>query len=117
MATIAHSKPSLGGILNKGVLLLWETLTSANANGDAAVLALADVNVTITVDGVFGSATVTMKGSNDGANWHTLKDSAGDDVALTAAGMVSLSDLPLYIKPTTAGGGGTQDLDIYAMVR
>jgi hypothetical protein len=35
----------------------------------------------VQVEGTFGSATITIEGSNDGTNWETLRDPQG--VALT----------------------------------
>jgi hypothetical protein len=34
----------------------------------------------------------------------TLKDSAGTDISLTAAGMREFSTAALYLKPTSSGG-------------
>ncbi len=53
-----------------------------------------------------------LKGSNDGTNFFTLKDMDGNDVSVTAEGAGSIRDLPLYIKPTSSGGGGTQSVTV-----
>jgi hypothetical protein len=117
MASVTPTISLLDGVARQAKSITWETLTSTNVDGVAAVVANAEVSITITVNGTFGSATVIIQGSNDGTNWHTVKDVLGVAVSLTAAGMVSLSDLPLYIRPSTSGGGGTQDIDVTAIVR
>jgi hypothetical protein len=58
----------------------------------------------VQVEGTFGSATIALHGSNDGTNYRALKDSAGDDIAITAGDIVQINDLSLWVKPVTSGG-------------
>ena len=58
----------------------------------------------VQVTGTFGSATIALQVSNDGSNYVTLKDSAGENISFTAAGMAEFSTAALYIKPTSSGG-------------
>lgn len=105
---------------------LWETLTSANADGSAIDLGqFGKVSLVAQVTGTPGSATLTWQGSNDGSTWVALPQKgsiAGTDAtaawtaaeaaaAQAAAGMLEISRVPRFIRPNTAGGGGTQDLD------
>ena len=68
--------------------------------GAGALLACAQIA------GTFGGATVTLTGSNDGVNFHTLKDVGGSDITMTAAGMAEFSTAALYLKPAISGGAG-----------
>jgi hypothetical protein len=58
----------------------------------------------VQVTGTFGSATIALQVSNDGTNFVTLKNSLGEDITFTAAGMAEFSTAALYIKPTSSGG-------------
>lgn len=63
------------------------------------------------VTGTFGAGgSITLKGSNDGTNYFTLKDRAGNAATLTSAGGVVLDDTPLYVKPEVTAGDGTTAL-------
>lgn len=65
--------------------------------------------------GTFASATVTLEGSNDGTNWVTLTDPAGDPVTLTTAGLVMFLPRTWKIRVTTSGGSGT-DVDVFILL-
>lgn len=67
----------------------------------------------VQMTGTFGAA-VTLAGSNDGTNFVTLKDTAGNDISLTAAGLVDFSTAALYIKPVEAG---VTDVDVTVILR
>lgn len=112
MATVAPTNPSLNGIGAEGVVSSWTPLTSANPNGDAVTVAGAKTSLSYHILGTFGSATVVLKGSFDGTNYFTLEDMDGADVSVTAEGHGSLRDLPLFVKPTSSGGGGTQSVTV-----
>lgn len=93
--------------------VLWETV----ANGDT-IKAYRTKGVegavgSVQMTGTFGAA-VTLAGSNDGANFVTLKDTSGADISLTAAGLVDFSTAALYIKPVEAG---VTDVDVTVILR
>lgn len=67
-----------------------------DAVGQRAVIQLPDAT---NING----RTVTVEGSNDGTNYATLKDEAGNAVSFTAAGIFVVSMLPKYIRPKTTG--------------
>ncbi len=64
-ATVSHTNPSMAGVSTLAKSFLWETLTSANAVGDAANVSQSSVSLTVQVLGTFNGATVVMQGSND----------------------------------------------------
>lgn len=96
----------------------WETLTSSDAAGaswqpintQAAIAA-------VTFTGTFDSATAVLQGSNDGTNWVTLNDISGSPISLTAAGYAEFSTALRYLRPSTSGGGGSQDVDCIIVAR
>jgi len=57
-------------------------------------------------------ATVTIQGSNDQANFHTLNDPLGNVMSFTAAGLKQILEYSDHVKPVTTGGGGSQSIDI-----
>lgn len=99
-------------------VITWATLTSTNAAGSAYEPertrgAIAAVHFT----GTFDSATAVLQGSNDGTNWLTLNDPNGTAVSFTAAGYAEVSTALAYIRPSTSGGGGSQDIDCILVAR
>lgn len=83
---------------------------------------------TVHIFGTFGGATVTLYGSNDPkalvdrsagtlfgsktASWITLVDSAGSNIAPTAAALKTIMQNPLYILPVVTGGDGTTSISV-----
>lgn len=114
MATISHvrSQPAGNGIEK----VFWETLTEADTATAVIPSATAPAIASVQVTGTFGGATVVLQGSNDGTNYFTLKDTAGSDISLTAAGGADFSVGCLQIRPS-ASGGSSQDVDITVIFR
>ena len=92
---------------------LWEAM------GDDDVGAALDPNggginfadKTVQAVGTWGSATFVLQGSNDGVVWFTLDDPLGDVISQTVDGLAPVLENPLYIRPKTSGGTGT-DVDV-----
>lgn len=73
----------------------------------------------VRMSGTWNGATVTLYGSNlanpdetVAGNWFILKDTAGNNIALTADGDVQCEEACRWIVPMHAGGGVTQDVDV-----
>jgi len=111
MATINHVHRLQTTLNPYGQSVIWETVTETNATGSAFNVAFAKTSITFQAIGTIGGATLTFQGSLDGTNWFTLKTSAGLDATLTAAGGLSISNLPIYVRPSSSGGSGS-DMDI-----
>ena len=114
MADVAFASDTVGNAPR----ITWETLTSTNAAGTAFLqagtsMAIAAVQFT----GTFGGATAVLQGSNDGTNWVTLSDLLGTAISFTAAGYAELGTAMAYIRPSTSGGDGTQDIDCILVAR
>lgn len=88
------------------------------ANGDVGLPEnlFAYSNLTVQVKGTFGvGGSVSIEGSNDGGTtWVTLFDNRGAGAALTftAAGLRSVNDRPLQMRPNVTAGDGTTALTI-----
>lgn len=58
----------------------------------------------VQVEGNDGGGTVTIEGSNDGANYHTLTDAQGNALSLTAPALEQVTESTVWIKPVLTGG-------------
>lgn len=63
-------------------------------------------NRSIQVAGTFASATVTIQGSNDGANWETLRDPQGVALTFAASGLKNITEQTVYVRAISSGGTG-----------
>ena len=125
MATIPVTAVNLDGISSLAKSYLWTSLIAGSLVGARANVAEAGVSLTFQAIGAtFASATLTLRGSNKpdpdvtvAADWFTLKQTDGTDATLTEAGGLSVSDLPLWVCPIIAGGGGTEDVTVRLVVR
>lgn len=70
---------------------------------------------TVTVTGTFNGTTITIQGSNDNSVWQTLSDPAGIALTFTAAGVKVIAEATQYVRQTSAGGGGSTDVDVIVM--
>lgn len=99
-------------------VVTWETLTSSNAAGVAyEPNTLRGIAATVQVFGTFDSATVIMQGSNNGTTWTALSNPLGTAISLTAAGYAEISTAFRFLRPSTSGGSGSQDVDVILVAR
>lgn len=103
--TASVTKINDGGVYDV-YLATWSAMGNADTGTAVAMTSAADRSVQ--VEGTFGSATVTVQGSNDGTNWQTLTDPQGNALTWTSANRLEqIEELTRYIRPITAGGTGT----------
>lgn len=107
MATIT---PTITKVTDPGVtdvyLATWAAMGNADTGTAVPMTGAADRSVQ--VEGTFGSATVTIQGSNDGTNYQTLTDPQGNALTWTSANRLeAILELTRYIRPVTSGGTGT----------
>ncbi len=117
MSIIANAPQSLVGKLAEGRLTLWEALTTANHTGDSLPVGDAKVSITAHAFGTWGGAVLALEGTLDGTTWGALNDASGEPVALSANGFVSLSDLPIAVRPRLSTVGSGADIDILLLAR
>jgi len=114
MATITAVVSSIKQFQENTVKAFWETLLNTDVGSAHRQPGWAIRHVQVT--GTFGGATVTMQGSHDGTNWATLNDLQGDPITISAAGITSIQESTLQIRPNVTGGDGTTDLDVALIV-
>ena len=90
---------------------LWDAMGNADVGAaldpDGGGPAFADKTVQIEAV-AYGSATIVIQGSNDGTNWFTLTNPNNDDLSFTVGDQLeAILENPLYIRPSTSGGTGT----------
>ena len=94
----------------------WIGLTSADNEG--RYVELVDFpDRSVQVEGDFDGATVSIQGSNNGVDYHTLKDSSGNNVEFTASGLKQIVTISSFIRPITSGGGAAQLVDVFLLSR
>jgi hypothetical protein len=94
----------------------WTGYSTADTSTPIKVQNMQGLAGSVQVTGTFGGATITLQVSNDGTNYVTLKDSAGTDISLAAAGMREFSTAALYLKPTSSGGT-SDDVTVTVVLR
>lgn len=94
---------------------LWATM--ANNDVGLPIPASAFADRTFQVDGTFGGGTVTIEGTLDGTNYHTLTDSTGLPVTFTAAALKFITEASVQIRPKVTGGDGTTSLNVTGLFR
>lgn len=100
-------------------VITWAALTSANSAGEPikpikTEMAIAAVQFT----GTFGGATAVLQGSNDGVEYATLRDpQTGTAISFTSASYAEVGTGMAFIRPSTSGGDGTQDIDCILVAR
>lgn len=78
------------------------TLTDADATGER-LNSPGNPDRCVQVAGTFNGGSLTIQGSNDDTNWATLHDATGADLVFTAAGLRSVMEGPLFIRPVLSG--------------
>jgi len=112
MATIT---PALS-ISNNVPRVTWTGVSTTDTMTALAVEAQRGLAASVQFSGTWGSATVTLKGSNDNVTFFTLKDTYGNNISATADAQFELSTAVGYIKP--ASSGGTADnVDVVVVLR
>lgn len=94
----------------------WELLTASPAGAPMSFVQWSDR--TWTAVGTWGGATLAFEGSNDLSNWFAMNNAAGGLTAsLTANGMVTTIELPLYVRPNLITAGTEADVVVSVCAR
>ena len=97
-----------------GHVLKWSAVTNGQQGvaGSVGPFQL----ITCQVSGTFGAGgTITIEGSNDNTNWAACHTAGGVAATVTAAGLVALVEIPLWIRPNCTAGDGTTSLLVIAL--
>lgn len=113
MATVAFTK--VDNLLDQAIFT-WPAL----ANGDSGdvVQFSGSGDKSIQVNGTFGAGgTIVIEGSLDGTNYYTLTDALGNALSLTAAGLKSVGQHTVYIRPRVSAGDVNTALTVTLGIR
>lgn len=107
MATIPHLPQVLADKVDlQGVRVrTWSNMTSGDVGEPILLTKFNDR--TLHVTGTFGGATVAFEGSNDGSEYLPMRDVFNATVSATSAKLITLTEVPLYVRPTVTGGVAT----------
>lgn len=95
----------------------WAALTTTNTTG-TEISAVEYADRSVQVLGTFGvGGSITIQGSNDGANWVALTDPQGNAITKTAASIEAITELTRYIRPIVTAGDGTTSLTAVVVAR
>lgn len=83
----------------------WSNMTTGDV-GEPIILTKFN-DRTIHATGTFGGATVTLEGSNDGVEFLPMRDVFNAVVSASSAKLITLTEVPLYVRPAITGGVGT----------
>lgn len=91
----------------------WKAVWTGLLNGDDGepvhLPGFQDRSVQVT--GTFGTGgSVAVQGSNDGTNYAALRDPSSTTIAITAAGIKSVLEATLHMRPAVTAGDGTTSL-------
>jgi hypothetical protein len=106
MATIPHTPVQLPVLADlDGVRLRqWAGLTNGDV-GEPFILTRFN-DRTVSIDGTFSGATVKIQGSNTGTEWYDMYDVFGNSISATVGKLITLTEVPLYVRPSVSAGSG-----------
>ena len=117
MAVIAPVIDRLSATPDESVLrVTWPAVTEADTCTPVSFPAWCER--TAQVFGTFGAGgAVTMQGSNDGTNFATMNNRQGAGIVVTAAGLATSQDLPVWVRPLISAGTGVSVSIVLALHR
>jgi hypothetical protein len=95
----------------------WLSLTQTNLSGNTIPAFFAKTSLTILINGTWNGATATIQGSFNGTDYFPLNKTSGTVASLTADGIFSLADLPLYIMPLLSSAGASTNLNVNVFMK
>jgi hypothetical protein len=115
MATITATRTPVPGFGEKAHLIKWTGLVGSTADVGDALEMPTWADRSVQVIGTFGTTTVSIQGSNDGATWVTLTDTAAGALTFTSTGLRQILQVTRYIRPSAPSGTGTA-LDVHLLI-
>ncbi len=99
-------------------LITYSYTFGTGASNVGAPIAISDYpDKTITIEGTFGGATITLQGSNSAptaSKWHALSDVPADNTIIeTTTGIFVILENPKFMRPIIGPTvSGTTDIDV-----
>ena len=98
------------------VIYQWDSLTTGDDGQPAGTTGSGDR--TVQVQGTFGaSGTVLIEGTLDMLNWYTLRDAANSSLSFGSAGLKTIMENVVAVKPRVSNGDGTTSIQCILSVR
>lgn len=100
----------------ESALASWVGLANGEAGSPVSYGAYSDRSIQF--GGTFGAGgTIVLEGSNDGVNYVTLTDPQGNAISKTAAGIETIEEPTVLVRPRVTAGDGTTLLNAYLFMR
>lgn len=109
---IIESKQNTFNLNGKHIQTIkWENLKNTDEGNIEQVIQFDKLSVQ--VFGIFGeSSSIILEGSNDRENFYTLTDSSGSSLYFTKAGLKSVNETVVCIRPKVINGDDSTSLTL-----
>lgn len=117
MAEIDQTIVEINDRGDHGHLISWESM--ANGDDGRPLKMIGSARRSVQVTGTWGTGgRLVIEGSNDGSNYHTLRDIFGNNLNFRSpGGLAEIGVLPRLLRPRVTVGDGTTSLDVSLLVR
>ena len=100
---------------HRAFLSQWQALVSGEEGEPIAFAQFTDKSVQ--VSGIFGGASISFVGSNDGTEYAPLTDPQGNALTFISAKIKLVSEATAFVKPIVIGGDGTTNLTVTVLMK
>jgi hypothetical protein len=101
---------------NNCQIITWKTFKFGD--NCLPILSVDMADRSIQIEGTFSASTVvTMQGSNDatsttGGNYHQLHDLSNTAISVTAAALIQIEEIAVFMKPVITNGDGNESITV-----
>lgn len=114
MAVIEQTITRISTFGDRAHVIAWLGMATTDTGKPLEMPGSSDRSVQI--NGTFGGATVTLRGSNDGVNYVTLTDPQGNAISATSATLEAVTEITRFVRPEVSGGAGV-NVNVYLLVK
>lgn len=120
---MANITPTFTALQDGAALSGWKVVWGPMANTDIGIALGTEplagfADKSIQAEGTFGAGgSVTAEGSNDATNFRALTDPQGVTIAITAAGIKSITEAVMQVRPHVTAGDGTTSITVTMFFR
>lgn len=89
----------------------WPAMANGDVGEPIALTRYSDRTVQVT--GTPGAGgTLVIRGSNDGLTYDDMRDVFGNTISATGSKLITLTEVPIWIRPEVTGGDGTTSFNV-----
>lgn len=116
MAVVPYTFVSLTNLVwgNNAIVYSWTPIGADSTGQPVGGPGFTDRSFQIEGSGTFG--TVTIEGSNDGVNYHTLHDPFANLLSFIAPALAEVTEMCLWMRPRLTGGDGSTVITVTAVL-